>query len=95
MSDLQGIAFTVSGKVQGVWFRSATEKQAKKLGLTGWVQNCDNGEVEGHAFGSEEQLKAFETWLHKGPPLAKVTSVVTDNISVEEYSDFCVRKECF
>jgi acylphosphatase len=91
MSDLQGIKFTVSGKVQGVWFRSSTEKKAKKLGLTGWVQNCENGEVEGQAFGSEKKLKAFETWLHKGPPLAKVTSVVTEAIPVEQYSDFCVR----
>jgi acylphosphatase len=91
MDNLQGITFTVSGKVQGVWFRRSTEKKANQWGLTGWVQNCENGEVEGQAFGSADQLKAFETWLHKGPPLAKVTSVVTEAIPVEQYSDFCVR----
>lgn len=91
MDNLQSIKFSVIGKVQGVWFRSSTEKKAKKLGLTGWVQNCDNGEVEGQAFGREEQLKAFEAWLHKGPPLAKVISVITDRIPLEQYSDFCVR----
>ena len=43
----------VSGKVQGVYFRAATQKQAQKLGVTGWVRNLASGEVEIHALGTK------------------------------------------
>ena len=49
----------VSGRVQGVSFRSFTVEKAEKLGLTGWVRNLDNGEVESVVEGEEEDVKKF------------------------------------
>jgi|TARA_B100002003_G_scaffold195421_1_gene185246 acylphosphatase len=47
----------ISGRVQGVFFRHNTNKIANKLGLTGFVRNLGNRDVEVVAEGTEEKLK--------------------------------------
>lgn len=67
--------FRVEGKVQGVWFRESTRRQAVKLGLHGHAINLQDGSVEVLVWGPEEGLEALHRWLHKGPPMARVTCV--------------------
>ncbi|MBT8089808.1 MAG: acylphosphatase [Gammaproteobacteria bacterium] len=67
--------FSVSGRVQGVWFRDSTRREAERLGITGHAINLDNGDVEVFACGSEEALDALYRWLLHGPPLADVSAV--------------------
>ena len=55
---------TVSGKVQGVWFRDSTRQEAIKLKVTGWVKNIPGGTVYLEAEGEENNLKSLERWLH-------------------------------
>ncbi|KAF2274007.1 Acylphosphatase [Westerdykella ornata] len=69
------ISFKVDGYVQGVNFRSFTQKQANKLGLTGFVRNASDGTVQGEAQGSDETLEDFLQHLHSGPRAATVTGV--------------------
>jgi acylphosphatase len=66
---------TVSGVVQGVFFRSATETRARQLGLSGWVQNLPDGSVEIVAEGPRAALQGLLAYLHQGPPEARVTDV--------------------
>ena len=65
----------VAGKVQGVFFRASTAAEANRLGVTGRALNLPDGRVEVLACGTPEQIDALESWLHKGPPMALVTSV--------------------
>ncbi|CAD6446278.1 b8d23f90-dca5-4847-90da-8bb3d5199b52 [Sclerotinia trifoliorum] len=67
------IAFTVSGQVQGVNFRSFTQKKAKALGIIGWVRNTSDGKVEGEAQGNTSQIESLRSDLRKGPYYARVT----------------------
>ena len=67
--------FTVSGKVQGVWYRAATCERALALGLRGHARNRDDGTVEVLAAGDPAALDALAQWLHDGPPLARVETV--------------------
>jgi acylphosphatase len=67
--------FFVSGRVQGVFYRAATRETAQRLGISGWVRNGDNGEVELLACGTPAQLQALEHWLWQGPPSACVDGV--------------------
>ena len=66
---------TVSGKVQGVWFRDSTRQEAIKLKVTGWVKNTLGGTVYLEAEGEENNLKSLERWLHIGSPHSRVDRV--------------------
>ena len=67
--------FLVSGRVQGVFFRDSTRRQAQVLGISGWVRNLFDGRVEALACGEKQQLDAFAKWLEIGPEYAKVTNI--------------------
>ena len=59
----------VEGRVQGVFFRDCTRKEAQRLGLTGWVRNMPDGSVEALLQGDEDTLHKMKLWLKKGSPL--------------------------
>ncbi len=83
---------TVFGKVQGVYFRAWVFDQAKSLGLTGWVRNLREGEVEILAQGPEEALHALKERLSQGSPLSRVESVQTETIDHDKtYTAFEIR----
>lgn len=82
----------VSGKVQGVFFRDATHRQAHRLGLRGWVRNLPDGRVEAVFEGPRDQLELIREWLHHGPPLAEVTGVEAREEPEEGLVSFEVRR---
>lgn len=84
--------FRVRGLVQGVFFRASTEQTAARLGLTGWVRNCANGDVELIACGPPERLAALEQWLWQGPPAARVEAVERSAAALETFAGFSVRR---
>ena len=65
----------VSGKVQGVWYRASTQREAHSLGLAGWVRNLEDGRVELVAEGPRDAVGRLEAWLRHGPPHAHVVQV--------------------
>jgi acylphosphatase len=69
------VRVVVSGRVQGVWFRAWTEREAKALGLDGWVRNRRDGSVEAVIAGADEAVAAMLEALHDGPDLARVDAV--------------------
>ncbi|HPW45287.1 MAG TPA: acylphosphatase [bacterium] len=69
---MKRIKIRVGGRVQGVFYRANTEKEAKALGLTGFVRNLPDGGVEITAEGKKESLEKLARWCQKGPPAAKV-----------------------
>ena len=85
--DPQFCRYLVSGRVQGVFFRVSTAEHANSLGLSGRVKNLANGCVEIVAFGDPEKLGLLETWLHQGPPSARVDAVTAEPINKELAGD--------
>ena len=65
----------VYGRVQGVFYRHHLAKQAKKLGLSGWVRNRLDGRVEIIAVGPPQEINQIIKWLWQGPATAQVTKV--------------------
>ncbi len=62
----------VSGRVQGVWFRAATQTRAEALGLTGWVRNLPDGRVEAVFEGPAPLVRRAVEWCRTGPEHAIV-----------------------
>ena len=81
----------VSGRVQGVFFRQKTKRQAESLGVKGWVRNLPDGRVEAVFEGEEPAVKALMEYCQHGPSSAVVTNVdSTWEPYREEFSDFVV-----
>jgi acylphosphatase len=65
----------VRGRVQGVFFRGATQEQARRLGVAGWVRNRADGSVEAVLEGAPEPVAALLAFLAQGPPAARVEAL--------------------
>jgi acylphosphatase len=65
----------IEGRVQGVFFRDATRREAVGLGLRGWVKNRFDGSVEVVVEGPKDAVENLVQWCHQGPPAARVTEV--------------------
>ncbi|MDE0313474.1 MAG: acylphosphatase [Candidatus Poribacteria bacterium] len=83
----------ISGKVQGVYFRNFTKRNAKQLGINGYAKNLANGKVEVVAEGDKMQLDALVKLLWQGPPAAKVDDVkIEERDFTGEYKSFDVKR---
>ncbi|MBX3270862.1 MAG: acylphosphatase [Sandaracinaceae bacterium] len=71
------IHLVVRGRVQGVYFRASAQREARQLGLTGWVKNRTDGAVELVAEGEEDQVKDLLAWAQSGPATARVDRIET------------------
>jgi acylphosphatase len=80
----------VSGRVQGVGFRYSCYHEACRLGISGWVRNTRDGDVEVWAEGNRGKLERFLEWLRRGPPGARVDSVQTGAAAPAGYKGFAI-----
>ena len=69
------VRLIIEGRVQGVWFRESTRKEAARLGVYGWVRNRPDGTVEVVAEGPEDKVRKLAAWCRHGPTSARVTRV--------------------
>jgi acylphosphatase len=75
MGDLIRLEAVVRGRVQGVGFRYYVSREARRLGLAGWVANERDGSVRAVVEGSGPELDRIEHLLRTGPPGAVVERV--------------------
>ena len=90
---LSTIRATVHGRVQGVSYRSFALREARSLGVTGFVRNRENrNEVEVVATAGAAQLEDYLARLRRGPPAARVREVTVEWSDRETaFADFAVR----
>lgn len=88
---MEHIKITISGRVQGVWFRKYTQTQAIKLGIKGFVKNLPDGSVYAEAEAEQPILNQFIAWCHVGSPLASVKEVKWERGDLQGFSAFEIR----
>lgn len=83
----------ISGRVQGVGFRHFVRKNAKKLGIKGWVKNRNDGKVEAVFAGAENDVRQMIELSKKGPVSSYVKDVAESapEMNEEDFSSFEVR----
>jgi acylphosphatase len=90
--DALRLRAVVRGEVQGVGYRWAVQRQARRLGLTGYAQNLPDGSVRVEAEGRPERLDELEAFLRGGPRLAEVDVLDSERVAATgEFRDFATR----
>ena len=74
---------TVSGRVQGVGYRYFAVTAARRLGVTGWVRNLSNGDVELEAQASRPVLREFLAAVKSGNEWSRVQDVEVMAVPVD------------
>ncbi len=69
------LRLSITGRVQGVGYRDWAMREARALGLRGWVRNRRDGSVEALAVGPDEAVQLFVQSCHRGPGPARVDAV--------------------
>ena len=90
MTDI-AVHCIITGRVQGVWYRAWTEKEARALGLSGWVRNLPDGSVEALFSGPETVVREMIGRCRSGPPLANVDGVAETPAPLPEEQGFTIR----
>lgn len=83
----------ISGFVQGIGFRQFLKNNARKLNIKGWVKNLPDGRVEAMFAGDQSNIKTMVEFCRKGPFLAEVKNVETEEIEDQEFEDFEIIKD--
>jgi acylphosphatase len=81
---------TVSGRVQGVFYRDTLRRKATEDGVNGWARNTRDG-LEAVLEGPREAVERLVQWCRDGPPHAVVIHVQVDEEAPAGESDFRVR----
>jgi acylphosphatase len=87
------IHLIIQGLVQGVFYRASAKEKALFLGLTGWVKNTKEGDVEIMATGDPQKLDKLREWCWQGPSQSRVTNVISEVLQEEEmFHDFSIQR---
>ena len=82
---------TVTGRVQGVFFRETVRRRAESSRLAGWVQNNGDGSVEAVFEGEQKAVERLVDWCREGPRGARVEWVDVTSEEPEQLTGFDVR----
>lgn len=90
----------ISGTVQGVGYRYFVRSNAKKLGLTGWVRNVEDGGVEAVLQSSassdqeaKDKIEEMVALCRQGPILSEVEHIGFEwEEGEEEFTTFEIQK---
>jgi len=89
---IRRVRLVVTGMVQGVWFRASMQREARRLGLRGWVRNRADGAVEAEAEGDSDAVAGLILWAQTGPSGARVDRVGVHALApTGGEADFAVR----
>ncbi len=89
---MKTIRLTVKGKVQGVYYRASAKNKASELGITGWIKNLPDNNVEIKATATDDLLKQFTDWCRRGPLRAVVNELIIEEIPFEPFNDFRIMR---
>ena len=80
------------GRVQGVFYRASTVRQAQALGISGWVRNCHDGTVEAVLAGPAPAVEEMLRWMARGPRAARVERLAINEHDGDVADGFVTRE---
>ena len=92
MGEPSRVHVVIDGRVQGVFFRASCAREARRLGLSGWVRNRADGAVEAEFEGPPDRVDAMVAWCRQGPPSARVDDVSVQAVASTGRGGFVVTR---
>lgn len=93
MAEKRHLNIIVTGKVQGVFFRTSTKAVANQMGINGFVRNETDGSVYIEAEGEGFLLDELINWCNEGPDAAKVEGVEVKDGLIQNHKGFEILKK--
>ncbi len=82
----------IGGRVQGVFFRAATKREAESLGVKGFVRNLPDDKVEAVFEGEADVVNRLIDFVKHGPSGARVSNIaIAWEPFKAEYKDFNIK----
>lgn len=85
-------SISVSGKVQGVFYRASAKEQANRLRIKGFVRNEPDGRVYLEAEGDETELIELIAWCKQGPPHSRVDHLEWHELPLRHFAGFMIQR---
>ncbi|GEM_PF-1556948 len=83
MTQSYAYSFHMIGHVQGVGMRFTLKRWARKLRVSGTVQNNPDGSVSGLIQGAKDSLETFQKWLKERAP-GRIDQISMSPIQVDD-----------
>ena len=87
---MRSVRVTISGRVQGVFFRASCAELARDLGLAGSVRNLRDGRLSATFQGPEDAVDRMLAWCREGPPMARVDALEVEDVPASVTTGFRV-----
>lgn len=87
---MRSVRVTISGRVQGVFFRASCAELARDLGLAGSVRNLRDGRLSATFQGPDEAVERMLAWCREGPPAARVDALEIEDVPASDATGFRV-----
>jgi acylphosphatase len=89
---VRSVRVTISGRVQGVFFRASCADLARELGLTGTVRNLRDGRLSATFQGADDAVDRMLAWCREGPPMSRVEAVEVEAVPAFDATAFVVER---
>jgi acylphosphatase len=87
---MKHVNIIVLGFIQGVGFRNAANRQAKNIGINGFIENKPDGSVYIEAEGNANAIQEFIEWCHRGPVYARVDELIVKEGKMKYFKSFYI-----
>ena len=92
IEPVRSVLVTISGRVQGVFFRASCADLARELGLCGSVRNLRDGRLSATFQGPDDAVDRMLAWCREGPPMARVDTVEIEDAPLVDATGFRVER---
>ena len=89
---MRSVRVTISGRVQGVFFRATCAELARDLGLAGSVRNLPDGRLSATFQGADDAVDRMLAWCREGPPMARVDALEIEDVAASDATGFRVAR---
>jgi acylphosphatase len=92
IARVRSVRVTISGRVQGVFFRASCADLARELGLAGSVRNLRDGRLSATFQGPDDAVERMLAWCREGPPMAHVEVLEVEDVPAFDATAFRVER---